>query len=281
MRLLIVTLLFGQSLIAQNSLLWKVISPSKQDTSYLFGSIHLRVDTVFFANSRWVDLVDSVEAVYGELNLYDGNFEELNHLIYAGSIDSSAANVLDSLSLNKLDSMLKLNCDPSLVDLKNVLKPMAYLTQVMQCMLPQTAGTSMDEWVQQHARLRQIRVGGLEEASDQVMLLYGAPFDLQEKTLIEFADSFDKNVEDTKLLLKLYLQQDLKSLDSLTRSTNDTTWLSNEILIDQRNQVMLQGMLKQIPICKTMFVVGAAHLPGQKGLLALLKNEGYELIPMP
>jgi uncharacterized protein YbaP (TraB family) len=50
------------------------------------------------------------------------------------------------------------------------------------------------------------------------------------------------------------------------------------IILDARNRAWLPKVIASLGIkTRTLFAVGAAHLPGANGLLALLGREGYEL----
>jgi len=73
-----------------------------------------------------------------------------------------------------------------------------------------------------------------------------------------------------------YKYEDLDQLDSLMHLTY-TTKYAQKYLIDDRNLLMLQNIDS---ICKknSLFVgVGAAHLPGENGLIELLRKKGYSV----
>lgn len=51
-------------------------------------------------------------------------------------------------------------------------------------------------------------------------------------------------------------------------------------MVAKRNQQFVQEIIQNAANNTTMYVVGAVHLPGELGMLALLKQQGYELKPI-
>jgi uncharacterized protein YbaP (TraB family) len=88
-------------------------------------------------------------------------------------------------------------------------------------------------------------------------------------------------------LKRLYLARKLSSLWLLTVQglpTDDpgpalTAYLRDK-LINPRNQVILERALPLIENGNTFIAVGAAHLPGDKGLVELFRKAGYEVTPV-
>ena len=59
-----------------------------------------------------------------------------------------------------------------------------------------------------------------------------------------------------------------------------SNWLKNDLLI-RRNLAWLPEIRKQSAKQSTLFAVGIAHLPSEKGLIELLRQEGYQVTPEP
>ena len=51
--------------------------------------------------------------------------------------------------------------------------------------------------------------------------------------------------------------------------------------IDMRNRRMLESLLSHLQTQRVFVAVGALHLPGDAGLIQLLRNQGYQLTPLP
>jgi uncharacterized protein YbaP (TraB family) len=51
--------------------------------------------------------------------------------------------------------------------------------------------------------------------------------------------------------------------------------------IDARNGRMLESLLLQLEDKRVFVAVGALHLPGEKGIVELLRQSGFSLTPLP
>jgi hypothetical protein len=75
-----------------------------------------------------------------------------------------------------------------------------------------------------------------------------------------------------------YRNQDLEMLGEFFSSLpNDSTM---ETILDDRNERWIPLIIEAVQSAPTMIIVGAGHLVGEKGILSLLKKEGYLLSPV-
>jgi uncharacterized protein YbaP (TraB family) len=87
-------------------------------------------------------------------------------------------------------------------------------------------------------------------------------------------------------MVESYLAGDLRGLEATTEEQlADLPPQTRKYFVEQgivaRNRRMLEALLPKLAE-KTVFVaVGALHLPGESGLIQLLRREGYELKPLP
>jgi uncharacterized protein YbaP (TraB family) len=51
--------------------------------------------------------------------------------------------------------------------------------------------------------------------------------------------------------------------------------------IEMRNRRMLETLLPHMHANRVFVAVGALHLPGESGLIQLLRNRGFDLTPLP
>ena len=113
---------------------------------------------------------------------------------------------------------------------------------------------------------------------------------------LSLMDSFDASTQEKLLLGTLITNKDTRAnletleknwkegkVDELT-SDKDKTGSSEDLekvrvaMLDKRNQTMVENILKNLPPKDSaMVAVGAAHLGGQGGLLAKLKEHGFEV----
>ena len=88
----------------------------------------------------------------------------------------------------------------------------------------------------------------------------------------------------SELVAAAYFGQSLEDLEDLTAEESDGACGSSpeeeDKLIYNRNANWAKAMPKIMAADPTLFAVGAAHLCGEKGVLALLKEQGYTVEPV-
>lgn len=81
-------------------------------------------------------------------------------------------------------------------------------------------------------------------------------------------------------MVTAYKEQRIKELESLMKNENFGMETNQDILLDKRNKNWVE-QLKSIMKKEPVFVaVGAGHLPGETGLIVLLRKEGYKVRPL-
>ncbi|MGN6882928.1 TraB/GumN family protein [Neisseria sp. P0019.S003] len=136
---------------------------------------------------------------------------------------------------------------------------------------------------------------GSLESLDEVSAIFKAQ---PEETMINFLKASIKTnkeeTEDVKKLHQAYSDGRFEELIPLLEETEQRTlklvdtkyakamsdWLKNDLLI-RRNLAWLPEIRKQSAKQSTLFAVGIAHLPSEKGLIELLRQEGYQVTPEP
>lgn len=81
-----------------------------------------------------------------------------------------------------------------------------------------------------------------------------------------------------KKLAKAYLAGDLNQMLELMEdpaSGSSDEW--SERMINRRNANWARIMAGLLPSASVLIAVGAGHLPGEKGLISLLRKEGYSV----
>jgi hypothetical protein len=124
-------------------------------------------------------------------------------------------------------------------------------------------------------------VKGFETVDFQMGILYGAPLDKQVNDLMCMVDHFDVANEMVKSITTAYFSQNLKQIeDAMEEESNldcGTSEEDEDRLINNRNHNWVEVMPDMMAEQPTLFVVGAGHLCGEKGVLKLLENAGYTI----
>ena len=123
-------------------------------------------------------------------------------------------------------------------------------------------------------------ITGLESVDFQIDLLYkSTPLERQVVQLICMVENDEFYSLQTKHLTEAYFAQDLAKVfeafeDKLNSLCDSTPEEENRILYDRNSNWVgiMPAMMAEKP---TLFVVGAAHLPSERGVLELLRQMGY------
>jgi uncharacterized protein YbaP (TraB family) len=151
---------------------------------------------------------------------------------------------------------------------------------------PPENGLFMDLSLALQAAGNGLKVVGLETLDEQLAFLENMPEAQQLELLDQALDEFDQLPELFAKLIDAYLQSDLEALEAESNSQFED--LPDEIEayffsqgIDARNLRMRDRLLEQIAESTVFAAVGALHLPGEQGLIKLLREAGYSVEPAP
>ncbi len=149
---------------------------------------------------------------------------------------------------------------------------------------PPETGLFMDFSLSLRASGNGLRVIGLETLDQQLAFLDAFSLE-QQRALIDDALAEAGRVQalhDT--LVAAYLENDLDGLSAL--AMEQLTRLDRELVevfvregIEARNRRMLETLLPELTEGGVFAAVGALHLPGEAGLIALLEARGFDLRP--
>lgn len=123
-------------------------------------------------------------------------------------------------------------------------------------------------------------VGGLETMDFQMNMLYNRPIAEQAKGLVEtvsdMADQEAKSVE----LSNAYLNHDINKILDLMITMENEDADAAERMIYSRNDNWVKQLSEEMPGESIMVVVGAGHLPGDRGVIAGLTKAGFTVTPI-
>ena len=281
-RITVIFLLFigflSEAYAQNNSLLWEITGNGLADTSYLYGTIHIRDKRVFDLGDSTYYAINRTKALFGELNLEDkAAMKE-----HASELLMPAGTTLESLLSAKDYALVKKYCKKHIgvyALLINKIKPIFISAVISEDLLKKEEKKPLDQYLQDYAVKQHKVIGGIETFEEQLAVLNMLSLQEQADMLSEQV----KNIEDEKKLmeymLQLYLSESLDSLEILVQEDTLSPEF-NEAMLDTRNKVMIQRMEAQMEKQSTFFAVGAAHLPGTKGLIVLLRKRGYIVRPV-
>jgi len=271
---LILFVLAGTSF-AQNSLLWKISGNGLESPSYVFGTIHMIcVDEMIRVNDL-EKYVQETKQVVLELDMDDPSTMQL---MQAGSLNAGMENIAGKIpeaKRVKLDAFFKNNYGAGFEQL-GIMKPwmlsvMVSTHGVLNCTTPSAYEGVITELAKKHKK----EVKGLETVAFQLALFDNIPMEEQLKMLTDALD--EKKKYDTQFLemIQNYLSEDIEALhQQFIESSPEMAKYADDLLYN-RNKIWIPEMSDKMNEISTLFAVGAGHLGGDKGVIALLKKEGY------
>ena len=151
---------------------------------------------------------------------------------------------------------------------------------------PPETGLFMDFSLSLRATGSGLRVVGLESLDQQLSFLEDMPAVQQLELLDQALVEYDRVGELHDQMLIAYLAGDLQVLKKEAEEQMDKLTLEakNYFIvqgIDARNYHMLESLLPLLNESTVFVAVGALHLPGNQGLISLLRENGYILRPEP
>lgn len=283
----------------ENRLLWEISGQGLKAPSYLYGTIHMIPTEDYF-------LTEATEAAFDKSSLV------------AFEIDTEE--MTNPAALMGLMSKMYMNNDTTLADLlseedyevvsthfEEMGMPMLFMGKIKPMFLTILAGEDMKEMKEnggalgmmggegmksyeleltERAKTATKPIVGLETAEFQMSLFDSIPYSAQAQMLLETVrseqDEEAGEEEDSAMdkMIKLYTTQDIVGMQSMMSDDPAGIGGYEELLLLKRNRNWIPVMEKLMAEETVFFAVGAGHLGGEEGVIALLRKQGYTMTPM-
>lgn len=296
MRKIIITAMTAVMAItgASAQLLYRISGKDLTKPSYVIGTHHLA--NVGFAEKvpGLKDALTETEQVYGELKWDDLTNPDSMRIMKESMMLKDGKTLKDVLSAEaykKVDNYLKKTMGvglshPQVAAQMGKLTPAALTNQLTVLMYMQRhmgefdPSSTFDQYFQAQAQKNNEPVGGLETISFQTGIVFNSKtIDRQTEELICLIDHEELNADLMDEMTEAFYAQNLdalkKVMDTKINDKCDPKPEESARLIDNRNADWAAKMPDIMKARPTFFAVGAGHLPGDKGLLKLLRDAGY------
>ncbi|WP_420574062.1 TraB/GumN family protein [Kordia sp.] len=260
-----------------NSLLWKITGNGIEKPSYLYGTIHLTCD--YKLTDKLQKAFDETDQLALEIDMSDPKLQA-NMMKYIFLEDGKTIKgLLNDEDYTTLATFFKEQVG---FDLKmfDKMKPIAITSALTSKMAVCENGTAYDTEFMKIAQEQNEEVIGLETIADQMKVFDDIPYEEQLKTLVEMAQ---KGMEESKKgfedMTRYYNAEDLEGLLKVSAEQGlEADFQEN--LVDQRNRNWIPLIAKMTKESPTFIGVGALHLPGDQGVINLLRKEGFTVEPV-
>lgn len=260
---------------ASAQLFYRITPPGGQP-SYLLGTMHLvPEDRLQFSPAVEAALAGS-QVLYLEVN---------PDLPLSEQVALASKVMMDPPLKERVTPELYARLEQEARDLGVKPKKFARLGRLMPLfMVPAVLQLGLDDAVAVDLELRDAAkkqkklVNGLETLAFQMDLMRS--FSLEDQlAMLQEPDVFGKAT--FAQMVDLYFAEDLEGLRKLTEAEMLELPEFNRRLLDDRNRSWIPLMAKSSAVLPVFYAVGAAHLPGPAGVLALLEAEGWTVEAQP
>jgi len=273
-------LLVFSSAIAQapkeKALLWQISGNGVSKPSYLYGTIHLMCPDQIKVDSVLKQSFSTCKQLYLEINTSDPDMmtKTMQHMMM-----DSGQSLENLVSQKDYDSMSHIFMDKASVPM--VLMAKAKPMLLMSAVFPSLLGCAPEGWetrFEEMAKDKKIPIKGLETIEYQLRVFDTIPYNVQANMLKDFLYNLDSTKKSFEEMLDIYLQKDINALYEVTVKEPDFGNYEALMLNNRNNNwiPVIAAAAKEMP---TFFAVGAAHLGGEKGVISLLRKNGFIVIP--
>lgn len=262
------------------SLFWEITGNGLAKPSYLFGTMHVSSKLVFHLSDSFYLALKSVDAVALELNpdTWQGEMVTMNNIKqnYADFAGTPRSSYLTQYSfrIDAYDDELKaaMSSEPTIVN--------SLLYRSYKAKEDFEEDTFLDLYIYQTGKKLGKRATAVENYFETEKIVMEAYADMAKEKKRRYADTDGESrydiVEKTQ---DAYRRGDLDLMDSLDRMMDRSEAFTEKFLF-KRNEIQANSM-DTIMKKSSLFVgVGAAHLPGPRGVIELLRTMGYTLRPI-
>ncbi len=262
------------------SLFWEITGNGLKKPSYLFGTMHVSNKLAFHLSDSFYHAIKSVDAVALELNpdLWQGQMVAMEALKqnYTDYTQPAGNDYLteNSFRINKYEDELKL----ALSTEASVVNSLLYRTYKAREDFEED--TFLDLYIFQTGRKLGKRAAGVEDYYETEKLVLQAYADMATEKKKKNIDTDGESMRSINQKIQdAYKRGDLDLMDSLDIMVEQSAAFREKFLY-RRNEIQAISM-DSIMKKSSLFVgVGAAHLPGSRGVIELLRKAGYILRPI-
>ncbi|PZP52200.1 MAG: hypothetical protein DI598_01350 [Pseudopedobacter saltans] len=262
---------------AQNSIFWKISGNGLKQSSYLTGTVHIISKKDFIWTPTMERAMENSQQLCLELPFDSSTTSEYQKYIQL----PEGKTLKDFYKTTQYDTLSRYFDSVHFpITFFEKSKPFGLLSMLMYI----NAGygvetTACETELMKIAKKDDKALIGLETLQQQMSYI-----DHQNQdSIAAYAFNIIRNpIANRKLfrdMVTFYKKQDINSLYKFMNS-QDMSGFNLSELVDNRNKDWIPKMEKMIHSKATFFAVGAGHLGGEKGILSLLKKQGYRVTPV-
>ncbi|MBK9254037.1 MAG: TraB/GumN family protein [Saprospiraceae bacterium] len=256
----------------RNTLLYRFYKNNDR-VHYLFGTMHVGTKAAFSFTEIAKKYIDQVTLYAGEMDLNEaGQLSMMPYFQLEGDLTFSSL-----FRIKRYMKYRKTVLKSFGVDLADYEKftPFFISNMLSQKILDDVeVMQSPDYYLWEYAMKSDKIMTGVESVNDQIGYLKRIPLEYQLKS---FKDSM-KNISGfRKQIFKLNDLYETADMKLMYQKTKKNLGEIRKMMLYERNLKMTEKIIDLTNENLSFISMGAAHLPGKKGVLKLLQNKGYQV----
>jgi len=263
----------------ENALLWRIETPAGA-VSHLFGTIHSEDPRVLTLSEPVASAFDAATTLVLEMDLGAEDGKEMGRAMLLPPGENLLSLVGAELYNQSVIALGERGYPEGVV---NRLQPWA-IVMTLSMPQPQT-GLFLDYVLFRAAQEQGKAVVGLERLAEQLAVFTGLNCEEQVTLLRDTLREYRQFPQQFQQLIDAYLKRDLKALVTISEQemgSSDAALQQRfmQALVDERNLRMATRLAPLLAQGGVFAAVGALHLPGDNGLVALLRGQGLTVTPL-
>lgn len=272
----------------ENALLWKISGNGLKKASYLYGTIHMIPKEDFILSAATRTAFDNSKRVAFEIDMKEMTNFRTQLSLMTKAFMAGGKTLKDLLSAEDYGLVRQKMDEKGLPGgMFERMKPM-FLSMMFSSdegeMTNPLAGdgkiTSVEMELYRMAKRRRMESAGLETAGYQMSIFDSIPYTAQAQMLVESLRSTEKKGDgpsELDRMMELYKTQNISAMQHMISDEESGMANYEDILLNRRNQNWIPVMGRMMREKVTFFAVGAGHLGGPSGVIALLRKSGYRV----
>ena len=266
-----------------NTLLWRISGNGLTRPSYLFGTMHMICANDIGISDSLSYAIKNTDRVYLEIDMDDMMgmmMGAMNKMTMRG--DTTLSDLLSEEDYTKVKNFFELKTGGLMpFSMVEKFKPMLVGSMVMEQLKQCQNMIVMEQLVMEEAGKHNKEIDGLETLEYQLGIFDQIPYATQAKYLLEMINDSGKEGNDAELVImtNAYRNQELNKMDELINKEASISGYT-DILLYNRNVNWANKLQTLMPQKAVVIAVGAGHLPGDKGVINLLRKAGYKVDPV-
>jgi uncharacterized protein YbaP (TraB family) len=258
----------------RKSLLWSVQSGDNHP-SFIFGTMHVRSTVAHQFLQGILPYIQDADVLAAEMNL--DKFDQLKMLKGTALPEgTSLQSLLGDKKFSKTRKSLMRSFDIDLMAFQ-FRHPFLVSASISESLLVLDQLESLDQEIWNQAQANQKICVGLESFDDQMKIMQEISLEKSARQIYEIGRNPKRFRRNLLAMINYYTDQDV---DSLYKSSRKQLQGLRKKLLFERNEQMTKHFISLVTKNTVFAAVGAAHLAGEKGMLRLLKKQGFRLRPI-